>query len=112
MTFAIDVAAAGGVDVSVARRDVGLIFNSSDNEIISDVIDQWSPGYFTRIGAWFVNQSLEKDYLKEEFRNKSEAAMNDMQVPALQIEALQKIYRDLNHAPFNFEGFPSKYYAY
>ncbi len=48
--------------------------------------------------------------MKESTIKEASVSMSKMQVPSLQIAALQKIYKNLDHAPFKFEEFLDKSY--
>lgn len=110
MTFALDIAQSGRVDVSSARNGMGFNFTDADRTAIAEAVDQYDYGIEGRIGSIFGITQRRKAEGTQVAIDQASEMMGTLQVPALQIAALQRIYKTFNHRPFEFEGFPAHPY--
>jgi len=110
MTFAIDMAAVAGVDVSAARQATGFDLTDADREMVADRIMNHDVGDLMTFGAKLMGRNIneEKKAMIAETISNLENEITQMIPPSHMIEELQKIWNKLNHAPFIFEDFQEK----
>jgi len=110
MTFAIDMAAVAGVDVSAARRATGFNLTDEDEEMVRDEVMAYDVGMMEQVGAWLLDVDIdgEKEKMLAGIISDLEGEISKMVPPSHMMEELQKIWNKLNHAPFVFEGFQER----
>jgi len=110
MTFAIDMAAVAGVDVSAARQATGFDLTDEDEEMVRDEVMAYDVGMVEQVGAWLLDVDIdgEKEKMLAGIINNLEGEISSMVPPSHMMEKLQQIWNRLNHAPFDFEGFQER----
>jgi len=120
MSFAIELAEYGGVNVSAARNVAGYSLTEKDTAMVSKQVEEFdfTPEHYAFLReeakkalgkagglAGLLPENSLRQKVAEGYIQGLEEGITKMQPPSLMILALQEIWNRLNYAPMDFEGF-------